>query len=116
MSHGTISAGALPYRASATGLSANNSVDALTLDTGFLKNAGFVIQNMDASNSFDVQIVSKMLVDGVIEYEELGWTTVAADSMLRYFEKEVVGLLILRVKSTTTDQHATYLVEYMGVR
>jgi hypothetical protein len=101
---------------SVDGSSMNGYVAVFSFPLTFHRVLGQIIKNT-GGNDLLVKITTKMSEASLIEYEELGETQLAAGpggngSLIRYFEKDLVGIVTVYVKSFTPDQPSSYLLEW----
>lgn len=97
---------------SATGNSTDAYTSIATIQLVFHRRLGLIVKNTGLTNGILVKIISKISSTGVLEYEELGETTLTAGSSLRYFENDLMGEVQVQIKSSVAGQASSYSIEW----
>jgi hypothetical protein len=91
-----------------TGITTDAYVKVADINLSGVSNFGLMIKNTGV-NDIDVRITSRI---ASTEYEELGETQITPGSLLRYFEKDIVGYVSVYVKNMTPGSASSYQIEY----
>ena len=103
-----------PETARATGTTANAYADALDFECWMSANKTIQLKNTDGANALKYKVWTKT-ADGGFETAEVGETGLALATPVTLKYNDAFYNIRVEVKSSATDDHATYEITYIGL-
>jgi len=96
----------------AEGTTTNDYVNALDLDCIGMHRKTIILKNTHAANVLKYKLLISAFLHGGLQEEEVAETTLAGVTSAVFKYRQGYARMILQVKSSVTDTHATYTADY----